>query len=378
MYHGQVMVEQERIPQLLQTAQLLEVRGLCEIRDGQSAPTSKDEKEGGTSGIKGNQSFLAGLLNTSVSATKRSASVSDTNSCSNSSPTPPPVAKRQKNSGGSSRPVPMLQSILSQQLAVPTTPTFDLTKSMGSSTRALTALASKVQANSSSSHTASTSSSNSVNILPTSLENLLAGGLSSVVMAAAASGGHNNGADISATSSSDEDMNDKEEKVESSFGDMENSSHGGPDMEPDTVVEIKEEPLVDFEDDFGDDNSPRGAGGGGVSGDEESESETELGAMSESSRGEAFSLPLLAQHLAAPNLLSASAKLRAAASQARHLSTSSSDSMTQVIQMGPSTPPDAGSTSMSTRGDTASPSKSRVEILNRVQFAHYCPLTNRF
>ena len=352
MYHGQVMVEQERIPQLLQTAQLLEVRGLCEIREGQSASSSKDEKEGGTSGIKGNQSFLAGLLNSSVSATKRSASVSDTNSCSNSSPTPPPVAKRQKSSGGSSRPVPMLQSILSQQLAVPTTPTFDLTKSMGSSTRALTALASKVQANnSSSSHIASTS--NSVNILPTSLENLLAGGLSSVVMVAA--GQHNNGADASATSSSDEEMNDKEEKVESSFGDMESNSHGGgPDMEPDTVVEIKEEPLVDFEDDFGDDNSPRG---GGVSGDEDSESETELGAMSESSRGEAFSLPLLAQHLAAPNLLSASAKLRAAASQARHLSTSSSDSITQVIQMGPSTSPDAGSTSMSTRGDTASPSK---------------------
>ena len=170
-----------------------------------------------------------------------------------------------------------------------------------------------------------------------------------------AAGQHNNGADASATSSSDEEMNDKEEKVESSFGDMESNSHGGgPDMEPDTVVEIKEEPLVDFEDDFGDDNSPRG---GGVSGDEDSESETELGAMSESSRGEAFSLPLLAQHLAAPNLLSASAKLRAAASQARHLSTSSSDSITQVIQMGPSTPPDAGSTSMSTRGDTASPSK---------------------
>lgn len=357
MYHGQVMVEQERIPQLLQTAQLLEVRGLCEIREGQSAST-KDEKEGGTPGIKGNQSFLAGLLNTSISATKRCASVSDTNSCSNSSPIPSPVAKRQKSSGGSSRPVPMLQSILSQQLAVPATPTFDLTaKSMGSSTRALTALASKVQANSS--HTASATNSNSVNILPTSLENLL--NLSSVVMAAAASSGsHNNGADISATSSSDEEMNEKDDKVESSFGDMENSCHGGRDIEPDAVVEIKEEPLVDFDDEFGEDNSPHGAGGG-VSGDDESESEAELGAMSESSRGEAFSLPLLAQHLAAPNLLSASAKLRAAASQARHLSTSSNDSMTQVL-MGPSTPPDAGPASMSTRADTASPSKFQLEF----------------
>jgi len=354
MYHGQVMVEQERIPQLLQTAQLLEVRGLCEIREGQSAST-KDEKEGGTPGMKGNQSFLAGLLNTSISATKRCASVSDTNSCSNTSPIPSPVAKRQRSSGGSSRPVPMLQSILSQQLAVPTTPTFDLTaKSMGSSTRALTALASKVQANSS--HTAS--NSNSVNILPTSLENLL--NLSSVVMAAASSGSHNNGADISGTSSSDEDMNDKDDKVESSFGDMENSCHGGRDIEPDAVVEIKEEPLLDFEDEFGEDNSPHGAGRG-VSGDDESESEAELGAMSESSRGEAFSLPLLAQHLAAPNLLSASAKLRAAASQARHLSTSSSDSMTQVI-MGPSTPPDAGPASVSTRADTASPSKLQLEF----------------
>lgn len=357
MYHGQVMVEQERIPQLLQTAQLLEVRGLCEIREGQPTPVNnKEEKDEGTSGIKGNQSFLAGLLNTSVSAMKRSVSVSDTNS--NSSPTPPPIAKRQRSSGGSSRPVPMLQSILSQQLAVPTTPTFDLTKSMGSSTRALTALASKVQANTSSSQPASTSSSNSVNILPTSLENLL-GGLSSVVMAAASTGGQNNGADISTTSSSDDEMNEKEEKMESSFGDMENSSgHGGPDIEPDAVVEIKEEPLVDFEDEFGDDSSLRGAGGG-LTGDEESESETELRAMSDSSRGEAFSLPLLAQHLAAPNLLSASAKLRAAASQARHLSTSSSDSnpiMSQVL-MGPSTPPDAGPASMSSRGDAASPSK---------------------
>lgn len=177
-------------------------------------------------------------------------------------------------------------------------------------------------------------------------------------MAAASSGCQNNGADISATSSSDEDMNDKDDKVESSFGDLENSSHGGRDMEPDPqVVEIKEEPLVDFEDEFGEENSPRGAGGGGPSGDEESESETELGAISENSRGEAFSLPLLAQHLAAPNLLSASAKLRAAASQARHLSTSSNDSMSQLV-MGPSTSPDAGGpAAMSTRSDTASPSK---------------------
>ena len=356
MYHGQVMVEQERIPQLLQTAQLLEVRGLCEIREGQSTST-KDEKEGGTLGIKENQSFLAGLLNTSISATKRCASVSDTNSCSNSSPIPSPVAKKQRTSGGSSRPVPMLKSILSQQLSVPTTPTFDLTaKSMGSSTRALTALASKVQANSS--QTASITNSNSVNVLPSSLENLL--NLTSVVMAAASSGSHNNGADISATSSSDEEMNEKDDTVESSFGDMENSCHGGPELEPDTVVEIKEEPLVDFEDEFGEDNSPHGAGGG-VSDDDESESETELRAMSESSRGEAFSLPLLAQHLAAPNLLSASAKLRAAASQARHLSTSSSDSMTQVL-MGPSTPPDAGPAAMSTRSDTASPSKLELEF----------------
>ncbi|KAI9556156.1 hypothetical protein GHT06_018730 [Daphnia sinensis] len=355
MYHGQVMVEQDRIPQLLQTAQLLEVRGLCEVRESQSA-SNKEDKEGETIPLKGNQSFLAGLLNTSISATKRCASVSDTNSCSNSSPIPSPVAKRQRCSGGSSRPVPMLQSILSQQLAVPMTPTFDLTKSMGSSTRALTALACKVQANTSSSpHTASTTNSTTGNILPTSLENLL--NLSSVVMAAASSGCHNNGADISATSSSDEDINDKDDKVESSFGDMENSSHGGPDIEPDPqVVEIKEEPLVDFEDEFGEENSPRGAGGGGPSGDEDSESETELGAISENSRGEAFSLPLLAQHLAAPNLLSASAKLRAAASQARHLSTSSNDSMSQLV-MGPSTSPDAGGpAAMSTRSDTASPS----------------------
>ncbi|KAK2727340.1 hypothetical protein QYM36_007992 [Artemia franciscana] len=32
MYHGQVMVEQERIPRLLNTAQVLQVRGLCDVR----------------------------------------------------------------------------------------------------------------------------------------------------------------------------------------------------------------------------------------------------------------------------------------------------------------------------------------------------------
>lgn len=344
MYHGQVMVDQDRIPQLLQTAQLLEVRGLSEIKESESV-SNKEDKERVTVGSNGNQSFLAGLLNSSVSATKRSASASDINLCSNFSLTPPPVAKKQRSSGGSSRPVPMLQSILSQQLAVPTTPTFALSKTIGSSTRALTALASKVQASSSASHNI---------VLPTTLENLL-GGFSSVG-AAVSSASHNNGADISATNSSDEDVTEKEEKLESSFGDMENSSgHGGPDIEPDAVVEIKEEPLADFEDEFTDDNSIRGVGGG-ATGDEESESETDVGTMSEGSSREAFSLPLLAQHLAAPNLLSASAKLRAAASQARHPSTSSNDSLSQIV-MGPSTPPDSVATIQPARSGASSPSK---------------------
>lgn len=187
MYHGQVMVDQERIPQLLQTAQLLEVRGLCEVE--------QQNKESDTNTTKGtNQSFLAGLLNTGISASKRSSSVISADSRSNSSPTPPlPATKRQKTtSSSSSRPVPMLQSILSQQLAVPNTPTFDL--GMRSSTRALTALASKVQQQ----------AGTKTGALPTSLENLLSANSSTT--------SHNNNGtpDIhSASSSSSDDVKDR-------------------------------------------------------------------------------------------------------------------------------------------------------------------------
>lgn len=169
MYHGQVMVDQERIPQLLQTAQLLEVRGLCEIqnKDGDTVTDTNNRK-----------SFLAGLLNTSK---KRSSSIISAES--NSSPPPSTSNKRQKTSSSSAsnsaRPVPMLQSILSQQLAVPNTPTFDL--GVGRSTRALSALASKVQANKSGA------------ALPTSLENLLSG---------SSSVNNNGGPDIHSTASS--------------------------------------------------------------------------------------------------------------------------------------------------------------------------------
>ena len=348
MYHGQVMVEQERIPQLLQTAQLLEVRGLCEIREGETGIVTEDKAKGVRA--RGNHSFLAGLLGTSVSATKRTLSLSDSNSCSNTSPTPP-VTKRQKNT---SRPVPMLQSILSHQLPAPVIPTFDLSKSMGTSTRALTALASKVQANSSNMVSTSCSS-----VIPSTLENLL-GGLNSSMTKGPSTGGNANDNSISQYSTSScEDMSDnKEEKVESCYGEMDSSEQGGgPELEPHTIVEIKEEPIIDFEDEFCDDNI-QGAG----SAEEEgmSESETELGLISENSRGEASLLPLLAQHLASPNLLTASAKLRAAASQARNISgiVSSGDPlMGQVLLGQPSTPPDMGPSSMSVIPDTASPSK---------------------
>lgn len=163
------MVDQEKIPQLLQTAQLLEVRGLCEIqnKDGETSTDTNNRK-----------SFLAGLLNSSK---KRSSSIISADS--NSSPPPSTSNKRQKTSSSSAsnsaRPVPMLQSILSQQLAVPNTPTFDL--GVGRSTRALTALASKVQVN------------KSGTALPTSLENLLSG---------SSSVNNNGGPDIHSTASS--------------------------------------------------------------------------------------------------------------------------------------------------------------------------------
>lgn len=341
MYHGQVMIEQERIPQLIQTAQLLEIRGLCEVGEGDSSTanernTNTDKEEY----VKtGSNSFLAGLLNAGVSATKRSSSViSDAaTSLSNSSPIPSPVAKRQRNSAGPPRPVPMLQSILSQQVTTPKTPIFDLTKVMGSSTKALSALVSKAS-NTSSSSVFSISCSNKS--FPTSLNHLL-GGLCSVV--ASSSAGASNGGENSTTNSSFEDVNDKDERPESSYCDMENNSGQGIELVHDTLVEIKEEPLMEFEE-FGEDHSSNRGGRGTRTDDEEdddSESETELRGMSDSSRGEAFSLPLLAQHLAAPNLLSASAKLRAAASQARTISSANNPSISQVV-LSPSTPPDMG------------------------------------
>ena len=365
MYHGQVMVEQERIPQLLQTAQMLEVRGLCEVKEGDSGNSNSapEDREAETSKVKGNHLFLSGLLGqTSVSATKRSITASNSNSCNNSSSSPP-AAKRQRSS---SRPVPMLQSILSQQLAAPATPMFDLTKTMGgsSSSRALTALASKVQGNSSNAVSTSTSA-----LLPTSLENLL-GGLPST------STGHvgdraevNCGSHCSTTSFQDEDTSDRDaSKVESSScgepSENRDSGHeGAAELEPDTVVQIKEEPSLDFDDDFCDDSDTRG----GATGDDEaqSESENEMGHHGEGNgRGEASLLPLLAQHLAAPSLLSASAKLRAAASQARNLRSSSaaasadSPLMAQALLAQPSSPPDMGPSSMGHSSDAASPSKS--------------------
>ena len=342
MYHGQVMIEQDRIPQLIQTAQLLEIRGLCEVGEGDSstihepAATTDREENVKTS----SNSFLAGLLNAGVSATKRSSSVVS-DSLSNSSPIPSPVAKRQRNSVGPPRPVPMLQSILSQQVTVPKTPTFDLTKVMGSSTKTLSALVSKAQASNTSSSSGLSISCSNKSLLPSSLSHLL-GGLSSAI--ASSSAGASNGGDNSATNSSFEDINDKDDRPESSYGDMENSSCQGLELVPDTVVEIKEEPLMEFED-FGEDHSSNRGGGRGArtddDEDDDSESETELRGMSDSSRGEAYSLPLLAQHLAAPNLLSASAKLRAAASQARTVSSGENPSISQVV-LSPSTPPDMG------------------------------------
>lgn len=195
------MVDQERIPQLLQTAQLLEVRGLSEIKEGEESNASAGAPEATTGTSKGSsQSFLAGLLNSSgVSTTKRPMSVAS-DSRSNSSPTPPPAAKRQRGSSAASRPVPMLQSILSQQLAVPNTPTFDL--AMGSSTRALTALANKVQGG---------------RTLPTSLENLLSSNSNS-----AGHRNNNGGLEIHSTSSSSssEDVKDRLAESATSYGDL--------------------------------------------------------------------------------------------------------------------------------------------------------------
>lgn len=339
MYHGQVMVEQERIPQLLQTAQMLEVRGLCEIQEGESSDTSKEDKDEEMP-TKGS-SFLSGLLVSNISATKRT--IAAANSCSNSNQS----SKRHKPSP---RPIPKLQSILSQQMTVSNSPVFEATNKNlpGNSARALTALASQAQSNS-----MSTSS-----ILPTSLENLL-GGLSSVAPSTSAGNGVDNLGSRSSTASSEE-MLDREGKMGSSCSDVGNSSlHGGViEMEPYTVVQIKEEPLLDFEDEFCDDSTR-----GGATGDEEgqSESEAEQG-TSENSRGEASLLPLLAQHLATPNMLSASAKLRAAASQARTYSTTSSpldnSLIAQVLLTQPSTPPDMGPASMGMCSDTASSSIS--------------------
>ncbi len=81
-------------------------------------------------------------------------------------------------------------------------------------------------------------------------------------------------------------------------------------------MEIKEEPIIHYlEDEFCDEEE---------NGTNEGSDDAE---MSENSHhGEVYTLPLLAQHLSTPSsaasasLLSASAKLRAAASQARHLS----------------------------------------------------------
>lgn len=330
------MIERERIPQLIQTAQLLEVRGLCEVQESYSSNAKEHVNTGGEYAKTTSNSFLAGLLSTSVSAIKRSSSiVSDTTSHSNSSPVPSPVAKRQRTVAPP-RPIPMLQSI-SQQVAAPKTSTFDITKAMGSSTKAFSAP--KVHNTTFSSSSSVVSISCPTKSLPSSLENLL-GSLNSVVMASSSAG--NNVGENSTTNSSFEDAIDKDERAESSFGEMENSSGQCGEIEPDTIVEIKEEPLMDFDDDFGDDD----------------DSETELRAMSDSSRGESFPLPLLAQHLASPNLLTASAKLRAAASQARTLSSGKNPLIAQVIlsSHGPSTSPDMGPSSLSTNTDGASPS----------------------
>ena len=354
MYHGQVMVEQERIPQLLQTAKLLEVRGLCEICEEESRVPLVTEEKNTTAKSEGNHSFLAGLLGKSgVSAIKQTASVSDSTSCSNNtSPTPPP-AKRHK---GSSRPIPMLQSILSQQLAVPTAPTFDLTKPMGTPPRIVSSLASKVKTNSQMNMVSNLSS------LPSTLENLLGGVGQSIRGPPSGRVGNDNLMSQSSNSSSDEtnDMrNERLNKVDSCYGEMETSEQDGAQLEPDTIMEIKEEPLRDFDDDFCDNNPA------GVSGDEEglSESEAELGVLSQSGRGEASLLPLLAQHLASPNLLTASASLRAAASQARYVYPNSGSSvdnplMSQVILTQPSTPPDLGPASMRIKSESTSQSNS--------------------
>ncbi len=99
--------------------------------------------------------------------------------------------------------------------------------------------------------------------------------------------------------------------------------------------------------------------------------------------GEASLLPLLAQHLAAPSLLSASAKLRAAASQARvlhstHGSAASAAAaaaaaaaatvaslenplIAQALLVQPATPPDMGPASVGTASESASPSKGLTQ-----------------
>jgi len=347
------MVEQERIPQLLQTAKLLEVRGLCEICEEESRVPFVSEEKNTTAKSEGNHSFLAGLLgNSSVSTIKRPASVSDSNPCSNNpSPTPPP-AKRPK---GSSRPVPMLQSILSQQLAVPATPTFDLTKTMGNPAKVISNSAPKAKASSQTNMVSNSST------LPSTLENLLGGVSPSTGGPSSSKTGNENSISQCSNSSSDEtsDMrNERSEKVDS-CGETDNSGQNRTQLEPDTIMEIKEEPLRDFDDDCCN-NNPASA-----SGDEEglSESEAELRMLSQSGRGEASLLPLLAQHLASPNLLTASASLRAAASQARYLfpnSSSSADSpmMSQVVLTQPSTSPDMGPASMRIKSESTSQSNS--------------------
>lgn len=168
--------------------------------------------------------------------------------------------------------------------------------------------------------------------------------------------------------SDEEDTNDKDGRAESSCALAESSNEDaviGADADADADVQVKEEPAADFsaveEDDFCDGESTRGGATGDESvghSDSDSELRMTMAMNSDRCRRESSLLPLLAQHLAAPNLLSASAKLRAAASQAQSFGSlaASADGplMVQTMLGQPATPPDMGPASMGLSSDASS------------------------
>lgn len=143
----------------------------------------------------------------------------------------------------------------------------------------------------------------------------------------------------SATSiSSSDDVNERDEQNDLSLGDTENSN-SQPEADFDSIVEVKEETPTGLDDEFNDDgsmhaNSMSGAG-------DFSESDTELGGMSENSRG--------THHLlTSPNALTATAKLKAVVSQVKQRSFSMDNNLFPQAFSVPFVPADTSSSAAGT------------------------------